>query len=255
MKLLEKLLGKPARTARDLYSVPEFDAPVAPDESFFVIGDVHGCLQKLADLLLEIEKIEETPRVIVVGDMVDRGEHSGPVLSLLRRLSREFGDYVICLAGNHEEMLLNFLDDPETAGNRWLRNGGLQTLASYKIGRQPSETMADLALRLREAMGEDIIAWLRALPDSWQSGNVAVVHAGADPALPLDCQTRDVLTWGHSEFGRRDRTDGIWIVHGHTIVRQPKAERGRISVDTGAYATGRLTAAHIRPGEVTFLEV
>lgn len=251
MKVLQKLLArsKPAKPQ----AVSAFDAPLAPDSPFFVVGDIHGCLSKLADLLLQIEKLEETPRVICVGDMIDRGDHSAGVVNLLHRLSMEFGDLVVCLKGNHESMLLDFLQDPEAKGDRWLRNGGLQTLASYRVAKLAETSLTQIRDDLFHAMGEDIIMWLAELPLMWQSGNVTVVHAGADPLLPLDAQSHDVLQWGHPDFFTTDRTDGNWIVHGHTIVRQPRSEGGRISIDTGAYATGRLTAAYIRTGAVSFI--
>ena len=85
-----------------------------------------------------------------------------------------------------------------------------------------------------------------------QSGNVAVVHAAADPALPMVEQSDDTLIWGHARFAQDVREDGIWIVHGHTIVHEPVAAQGRISIDTGAFATGDLTAAIVQPGSVTF---
>ena len=82
---------------------------------------------------------------------------------------------------------------------------------------------------------------------------MTVLHAAADPLCPLDQQSDSVLLWGHPEFFKIPREDGQWIVHGHTIVDAPTADKGRISVDTGAYATGRLTAASIADGSVDFV--
>lgn len=256
MKLLDKFRGpRRARSASTAETVgPVFTAQPEPAAPFFVIGDIHGCLQQLGDLLLEIEKREEVPQVICVGDMIDRGEHSAGVLRLLRRLNGEFGELVTCIKGNHEAMMLDFIDDPEKHGGRWLRNGGLQTLASFRIGRGANTSHAEVRDALVEALGVDMIDWLQGLPLTWQSGNVVVVHAGADPKLPLDMQASETLLWGSSDFSRVSRSDGMWVVHGHTIVRDPAARLGRISIDTGAYATGRLSAAYIRPGRVTFLQ-
>ena len=75
----------------------------------------------------------------------------------------------------------------------------------------------------------------------------------ADPNLPLKDQTEEALLWGHRDFGQ-PRPDGLWIGHGHLIVKAARAEAGRISVDTGAWATGRLTGAWIEAGEVRFLQ-
>ncbi len=80
-----------------------------------------------------------------------------------------------------------------------------------------------------------------------------VVHAALDPLLPVDHQPSGTLIWGHADFGKLPRQDGQWVVHGHTIVDAPRILDGVISVDTGAYATGRLTMARITPdGQVSF---
>lgn len=223
--------------------------PVEPSSPFYVIGDVHGRADLLGQLL---ERLELGVPVICVGDYIDRGEHSARVLRLLRG-RRD----IRCLMGNHEQMLLRFLDEPERRGRHWLRNGGLQTLASFGIaGLSDSARGADLrAARnaLRKAMGDDLIDWIAHLPTIYRDGNVAVVHAGADPEHPIDDQAEEALLWGHPRCGRTPRRDGIWIAHGHTIVDRPRASEGIISVDTGAYATGRLTAALVEAGRVSFV--
>lgn len=222
---------------------------VAPDAPMAVIGDVHGRADLLEKLLGQIG----TDRALFcVGDYVDRGDRSADVLALLQ----ERPD-ITCLRGNHEEMLLAFLEDPDSTGPRWLRYGGLQTLASFGIrGLSDTSRGADLIQardRLRVAMGDAMIAWLGDMPLWHLSGNVAVTHAGADPHCPIDEQSAGRLLWGHPDFFKSARRDGVWVVHGHTIVDAASARSGRISVDTGAYATGRLTAALIGPDGVEFI--
>lgn len=257
MKLLRRIFG----TASDTHPEPVL-APPAPAGPFYAIGDIHGRADLLEALLHKIETEavghEASVRLVFVGDYVDRGDQSKAVLERLHQLCTEMPDQVICLLGNHEKMLLEFLDDPQARGQRWLRNGGLQTLASFGVGRI-SERATGAALdeardRFRAAIGGPLVTWLRGLPRYWQSGNVAVVHAAADPALALDAQDANTLIWGHPAFLRDRRRDGLWVVHGHTIVPEPVAADGRIAVDTGAYATGRLTAAHISADGVRFLQ-
>ncbi|MGJ8543880.1 MAG: metallophosphoesterase [Sulfitobacter sp.] len=222
-------------------STPPF-AALAPDAPFVAIGDIHG----RADLLQKaLDRFAET-QIICVGDYIDRGEQSAQVLALLHA-----HPHVICLSGNHEEMLLNFLGHPEKYGPQWLRNGGLQTLASFGISGA-GKAHAPLRDALKTALGPDLIQWLTSLRLYWQSGNVAVTHAGADPAMPLPDQSASTLHWGHPAFEKQRRRDGVWVVHGHTIVPAPLAANGRIAIDTGAYATGRLTAARITAAGVTF---
>jgi serine/threonine protein phosphatase 1 len=233
--------------------------PVKPEHPFVAIGDVHG----RADLLYEIDRLisERCPNwpVVFLGDYVDRGEESRKVLELLMSIPADHEPPVTCLMGNHERMLLDFLDRPEETATRWLRNGGLQTLASFGLAPPRREdagadAWGDLRSRLADAMGEDMIAWLRTRPLTWHSGNVWAVHAAADPDSPMTEQTSSTLLWGHPEFRRRPREDGQWVVHGHTVVEAPQMRAGRIALDTGAYATGRLSAAAISAQDVTFLQ-
>lgn len=250
------------RGLRSLFSRRPRAAPVAsfamplPREVFYVIGDIHGRDDLLDRLLAQIDAEAPEARLVCVGDYIDRGEGSAQVLARLSGLERPGAPPSICLLGNHERMCLDFIDNPEAAGARWLRNGGMQTLASYGIGTigMPKDSaMPDLRDRLVEAMGPDLIAWLMERPLAWQSGTVAVVHAAADPSLAIGVQPESILLWGYPEFAKVRRKDGIWVVHGHTIVETPQAANGLISVDTGAYATGHLTAARIAPDGVSFL--
>jgi len=252
--ILSRLRPGAARSAP-----PEFTAPIMPDRPFVAVGDIHGRADLLADLGRRLEAECPDWPVVFLGDYVDRGDQSRDVLDMLMSVSETGSSPVHCLMGNHERMLLDALDDPDRAAPRWLRNGGLQVLAGFGIapprgpGADPGalRTMRDA---LENAMGAARIAWLRARPLSWRSGNVWALHAGADPHQPLDSQGDEILLWGHPAFRRSPRRDGQWVVHGHTIVEHPHTAEGRIAVDTGAYATGRLSAALIECGAVRFLQ-
>lgn len=236
--------------------VPVFNTPLAPDVPFWAIGDIHGCYPALSDIINQIIDFGHSDAILVcVGDYVDRGEHSSDVLTFLYTLQQHAQDTVICLKGNHEQMLLRFLRDPEINGPSWLRHGGLQTLASYHLALpvRTDPDWQDLRDKLRAAMGPDIENWLQTLPSSWETGNVLVTHAGADPALPLEDQDPATYLWGHPDFETHMRQDGVWVLHGHTIVDTARAEGGRIAVDTGAYATGRLSAALVEQDSVRFI--
>ncbi len=229
-----------------------FDTPISPDQPFVAIGDVHGRMDLLTRLL------DDCPagfRRIFVGDYVDRGPQSAEVLHLVHHLAAT--EDTVCLLGNHERMLLDFLDAPERCGSRWLTFGGLQTLESFGIAvsrpKPDKHELIALAQTLKDALSPTVLAWLRACPLSWQSGNVAVVHAAADPRAPIAHQVEDTLLWGHADFRRKHRNDGVWVLHGHTIVDVAKARNGVVSIDTGAYATNRLTAAIVTRGDVEFL--
>lgn len=258
MKSLKRLFTRPAPQVRAEPVRPFRGGLPTPDEGFVAIGDIHGCADTLATLWDKIAKVAPGMTIVHVGDYVDRGDNSAGVLRMLHERQTRDGD-IVCLTGNHEEMFLDFLREPEEKGERWLRYGGLQTLESFK-GLALGNALAErdfLRIRdgLAEQLGKDLSGFLETMPRLWKSGNVAVVHAGADPRKPLESQRPANLTWGHPAFGQLPREDGLWIVHGHTVVDMPMMANGVISIDTGAYAKGRLTAAIIRPGrEVEFLQ-
>ncbi|SEW41939.1 serine/threonine protein phosphatase 1 [Cognatiyoonia koreensis] len=240
MRLLSRLFG--------LRTSPAFP-PVSADSPFYAIGDIHGSYPLLQDLL---KQCDAGLLRVYVGDYVDRGDESAQVL---RHVMAD--QNAVALIGNHEAMMLGFIDAPDKKGSRWLRYGGLQTLASFGVSGV-TESASSAALQtardaLVAAMGEEMISWLRSLPTSYTNGNVAVVHAGADPREPMSLQSANTLMWGHPDFATVARTDGIWVLHGHTIVDDPYAADGRIAIDTGGYATGRLTAAHVSQSGVTFV--
>ncbi len=229
--------------------------PPRPGTRVVAVGDVHGCAAKLDTLLGQVGG----GHLVLLGDVIDRGPDSRAVLSRVAGLQREDPDGVTVLLGNHEDMALRFLEDPEAQGPVWLRNGGLQTLASFGVRglgeTAPGPELNRAAAELRDAMGPEMEAWLRARPLQARFGNVHVAHAGADPSRDMDMQDDETLLWGHRDFRTAARADGQWVVHGHYIVEAPHVVAGRVAVDTGAYATGRLSAAVIEDDEVSFITV
>lgn len=236
-----------------------------PEAMTYVVGDLHG----RADLLERaLDRVDEhvgatgarNPQVVFVGDYIDHGPDSAAALTRVWELAKELPQNVTCLMGNHERMLLDFLADPATRGPRWLRSGARPTLDSFGLhtsqlapGCQP-DLFKQEAAALRAQMAPELLAWLTDLPLSWNSGNLWVVHAAADPQHAMDNQSPRVLLWGHPEFDSRPRFDGNWIVHGHTPGEVPVETDGRICVDTGAWETGLLCTAAISPeGRVDFL--
>ena len=217
-----------------------FSVHPKPDTPSVVFGDVHGC----ADLCQRLLEQNEGTQIVGVGDYIDRGPHSSEVLRLLS--SRED---VVCVAGNHEAMLLEFLEAPDGFGRRWLRYGGIDTLGSFNVKLvrydAPAEDLVSARDALLAAMGDRVVSWLRSLPAFWQSGNVCVVHAGADPARPVGDQSAENLYWGHPMFRRNMRNDGLWVIYGHTIQTEVSVDKGKICVDTGAYRSGVLSAVYL----------
>lgn len=252
---------------------PGWAAP-QPLTDLYIVGDIHGCALALERLMEQIaadirsrqearaESADgpQAPHLVFAGDYIDRGGASAVVLAMLRRIQALWPAQSVFLRGNHEDMLLAFLDDPYGAGPQWLRHGGVQTLASFGIARAlpvDASRAAFMALRdaLRAAFPAGLEAWLRALPLSWASGTVWVSHAGANPYRSLRTQSARSLLWGDPRFLDVPRSDGIWVAHGHHVTDIPGLMDGRIAVDTGAVFGGKLTAAAVRrEGAVEFLQ-
>lgn len=251
------LIGRLRRRAR----VRAFSAPIETEgRLIYAVGDVHGRHDLLARLIERIvadaARLGVPPRIIFLGDYIDRGEGAREAIELLAGLAGQGGADCVFLMGNHEQMLLRFLREP-ASGGRWLRYGGLQTLMSYGVAEAASlrarDGPATAAAALAEALGPHL-RFLESLRLSHRAGNVFFAHAGADPTLPTEEQAVDTLLWGCDRFRTAVREDGIWVVHGHFVVARPTATGGCIAVDTGAYFSGRLTAARISGGEVSFLQ-
>ncbi len=212
----------------------------------YAIGDIHGRLDLLEALSRRIEAdIENSPALAVtifLGDYVDRGPDSAGVLDRLAR--RDFPTEFLALRGNHEEVMLQFLEEPDVLAN-WRNYGGLETLHSYGIDVLPAlRGMGYQQMRdsLAERLPQSHLNFLRETAHSTTFGDYFFCHAGARPGTPLDQQTPRDLLWIRDEFldyrGGWDRV----VVHGHTPVDEPELLATRINVDTGAFASSILTA-------------
>lgn len=235
-----------------------FVATPNPDRPLFVVGDIHGSETLLIKMLEYVaENTDGSDHDLVfVGDFIDRGENSAAVLKIMHAQSAQSN--VTSLMGNHERMMLDFISNPERYGRRWLRNGGLQTLASFDVGEVTETSSEDCLRRARDRLLKKLgplETWLEQMPLSFQSGNIFVTHAAAHPEHSIADQSAKTFLWGHPAFFNTPRTDGNWVAHGHYVVETASTKDGRISVDTGAYATGRLTAAKIVEGNISFITI
>ena len=221
----------------------------------YVIGDVHGRLDLLDRLLYEIERDHEARGpakglLVLLGDLIDRGPQSAVVIERVRNAPLP-GFRVVALAGNHEEVLLAILNGNGERLASWLTFGGAEALASYgldpdEIGRLAPDQAVE---RIRAAVPETHRRFLESLADSFRFGDYLFVHAGIRPGVPIEAQTLQDLRWIREPFLSDSRDHGVTVVHGHTMTERVVAHGSRIGVDTGAYASGRLSALGIEGAE------
>lgn len=220
-----------------------------PDGSrIYAVGDIHGRLDLLDALLQQIEdddaaRAPAETSVIFLGDLVDRGPDSAQVIQRLLDLSHRT-DRVRFLLGNHEEVFLKALAGEKGAMPFFIRIGGKQTVLSYGFSEEEYRNTDYDALTtlLRERVPQSHIDFLNGFEDMIEIGDFAFVHAGVRPGVPLAEQVPGTLRWIRDEFiSHRGELEKI-IVHGHTITDEVEERRWRIGIDTGAFASGRLTA-------------
>ena len=131
---------------------PRFVAPITPDRPFVAVGDIHGRLDLLEALLVMLESEAPKLPLVFLGDYVDRGPDSAGVLRKLMTLEQDGAREVVCLMGNHEAMMLEFLDMPGAKWPLWTRNGGSATLRSFGLDPD-SGSPAETRDRLRDRAG------------------------------------------------------------------------------------------------------
>lgn len=251
--LLKSLFIAPAASS-------EAARPTVPEgEIVYAIGDVHGCADLLRALRKAIEKdLEQRPdlcvTILMLGDLVDRGPDSAGVVRQVRKWQRRSN--VRVLAGNHEEMFLASFSDTDIL-RQFLRHGGRETLLSYGILPKSyrSASVAEVQAMMNTAIPQQDRDFIAGFEDMVIIGDYAFVHAGIDPAAPLDQQMASHLRWIREPFLSCQSLHEKVIVHGHTIAPEPQDRGNRIGLDTGAYVSGRLTALVLHGTERRYIEV
>jgi serine/threonine protein phosphatase 1 len=231
----------------------------------YAIGDVHGRYDLLKALLAQLatdwtaRAKGRRPALIFCGDYIDRGPQSAEVIEALIWLRRNAELEVRTLKGNHEQAFLEFVNAPES-GRDWMRFGGVETLKSYGVTAPAPEDEDARFLRARDDLLQRMPAshlhLLSTLELMVVCGDYAFVHAGIRPGTPLDRQQEEDLLWIRDEFMEWGGSHGgKTIVHGHTwLDEQPQVRRHRIGIDTGAYATGVLTALRLDRDGAAFIQ-
>lgn len=246
---LRSILGgrQPAPSARAHLSATDLPAAI------YAVGDIHGCLPLLhllhEQIFADAAGIAGEKWLVYLGDYVDRGPNSAGVLDALLA-PPPAGFRRIALAGNHEVMMLNFLERPARNAS-WLQFGGPETLASYGLDVKSLLALPERQriAHLQSHIPEEHIDFLASLPLTLSAPGLVFVHAGLRPGIAVAAQAEDDALWIRGDFFSAPPREGLLVVHGHTPAREPVVAQGRICVDTGAFATGLLTAVKITAAE------
>lgn len=239
------------------------NSPSTPlGQRIYAIGDLHGRLDLAKRLVSQIIlDVGDFPRskvtIVFLGDYIDRGPDSaGCIQFLMDGPPPELqGCQWICLKGNHEDILQRFLTDT-SIGERWVRNGALDTIRSYGALAQELDPANITALQatLERVLPEDHLRWIARLPTCHQAGDYIFVHAGLRPGTKFEDQDPRDMMWIREEFtfAPAPFPEGM-VVHGHTIVERPELRPHRIGIDTGAYRSGVLTAIVLEDRDQRFI--
>ena len=224
--------------------------PALQGRTIYAVGDIHGRL----DLLREVhKKIDEDKKTlgattvseVYLGDYIDRGPNGAEVVSHL--IARARHCETIFLRGNHEQMLLNFIDGNDCLED-WRKFGGAPTLLSYRMRSEqlardvPEETVRAELMRRLPSEHQRFYAETSSYCDAEP---YLFVHAGIRPSVALEKQSlKDLLTI-RTDFLEFKGDLGRIVVHGHTPVMKPDLRPNRINLDTGAFATHQLTCLRV----------
>ena len=233
---------------------------IPADLRIYAVGDIHGRLDLLDQLLSLIDTdiaLHPTSRPLHVflGDYIDRGAFSRETIDRLIQLRRE--RECVFLKGNHELIALKCLSDRSNLFDQWMRLGGLETLMSYGVsfGHLASgKPIVELQAAFHHALPQAHLRFFRDLQLSFECGDFFFVHAGVKPGVELSRQMENDLLWIREEFLSSSEDFGKIVIHGHTPAPDIEVLPNRINIDTGAFATGRLTCLVIADASLSVID-
>lgn len=233
---------------KSLFKTKQAPVPFLPANTrVYCIGDIHGRLDLLTELIERIQTDAQhfSGKIVIVylGDYIDRGNQSKEVIDFILGNEQAHIQYIY-LRGNHEQTLLDFLQD-EAVARSWLSYGGQTTLASYGVAVTKIPTkqieLFELQTQLRTKLPDSHYHFLAKTQSFYSLGSYFFVHAGVNPNYSLANQRPEDMLWIRDEFIEAKKTFEKIIVHGHTVIEVAELLPNRIGIDTGAYASGILT--------------
>ena len=225
----------------------------------YAVGDIHGRLDLLDELLSRVNSdmaLRPTARPVFVflGDYIDRGPCSRETID--RLIEHGATNECIFLKGNHEQIAIKCLSDPGLF-ERWMRLGGVETLVSYGLAPgnlANGKQVVELQGAFHGAMPQAHFRFFRDQRTSFECGGFFFAHAGVKPRVELSRQAESDLLWIREEFLTSNEDFGKIVVHGHTPTREIEVRPNRINIDTGAFATGRLTCLVIEESSLSVID-
>lgn len=217
------------------------------NERTLVISDIHGCFDEFMELLSKCNYNPKIDKLIISGDLIDRGKKSKELLDAVISLKKEHD--IVVLGGNHEEMFLEWLEKPHDRNHRYTKNGGWRTVESlckpYKVFGKSSKTKLTILKHYREHL-----EFIKSLPFYYEDDKHIYVHAGVDLKISdwKNSEAKD-FKWIREEFFNEKNTTGKFIVFGHTptefLNEDAKqdvwfSEDGKIGIDGGISMGGML---------------
>jgi len=195
----------------------------------FIIGDIHGCLDMLRDLMDKIDWDPEKDRLIFLGDYIDRGKDSRGVIDYIIGL-KKISPNIQCLMGNHEELFLNYINGQDEGS--FLYNGGVSTLNSYFYAGN-------------RVIDSEHIDFMKSLLLMIELDDYYIVHAGMKPGVDIKEQSVKDTLWIREPFIFSDYDFGKRIIFGHTPFSSPLIMDNKIGLDTGAVFGNKLTCLEL----------
>ncbi len=167
----------------------------------FVIGDIHGCAKTFEHLLHEVLDITRHDLIFLIGDYIDRGPDSKAVLDKIKSLKH--GNFLIlALLGNHEDMLLNALDD-KSFEQEWIDAGGSETLKSFGVNAI-------------EDIPEEYVTFINRMGYYVELDKFFLVHASLNFDIKKPLQDAKTMLYDHVEHYDKIFLRGKKLVHAHT---------------------------------------
>jgi serine/threonine protein phosphatase 1 len=232
---------------------------VPADLRIYAVGDIHGRLDLLNNLLARISRDialrpAARPLYVFLGDYIDRGPSSRETID--RLIEHGKAHESVFLKGNHELIAIKCLSD-RALFDQWLRLGGLETLVSYGVPTEilvKARQIAKLQSAFHSALPRSHFRFFRDLKNSFECGDFFFAHAGVKPGIELSRQKENDLLWIRGEFLSSMQDFGKIIVHGHTPSSEIEVAPNRINIDTGAFATGRLSCLVLEGEDLSVID-